>query len=87
MEKPEKIENFIESSLPYLRSHWNEIRANSCIAIGLLHHYGGKSIENEQSKIELETICCEKISSCLKDENVQVKVKAAEALGHLFSEP
>jgi hypothetical protein len=87
LEKSEKIEHFIESSLPYLRSHWNEIRANACIVIGLLHHHGGKSIENQQTRIELETTCSEKISLCLKDENIQVKVKAAEALGHLFSEP
>lgn len=80
------VENFITFSLPHLKSQWNEIRGNACIAIGLLHHYGGKSIELEDSRIELEKVCSEKIAACLRDENVMVKKKAAEALGLLFSE-
>lgn len=84
---PDKVPNFIESCLPYLRSHWNEIRSHACTVIGLLHHHGGKMIEDEKYRVELETASSEKISSCLKDEQVTVRVKAAEALGYLFSEP
>ena len=83
---PDKVPNFIESCLPYLRSHWNEIRANACIIIGLLHHHGGKFIEDEKYRHELETTCSEKIAACLKDEQISVRVKAAEAMGSLFSE-
>lgn len=48
----------------------------------------GKS-EDEKYRAELETASCEKISNCLKDEQVAVRVKAAEALGEIpffFSE-
>lgn len=84
---PEKVPNFIESCLPYLRSHWNEIRTNTCTIIGLLHHHGGKLIEDEKYLNELETTSSEKIAACLKDEHVSVRMRAAEALGYLFSEP
>jgi maestro heat-like repeat-containing protein family member 1 len=84
---PEKVPNFIESCLPYLRSHWNEIRAHACSIIGLLHHYGGKAFDDEKYRLDLETTSSEKISACLKDEQNSVRIKAAEALGYLFSEP
>ena len=84
---PDKVPNFIESCLPYLRSHWNEIRSHACTIIGLLHHHGGKLIEDEKYRNELETASCEKISACLKDEQISVRMKAAESLGFLFSEP
>lgn len=84
---PDKVPNFIESCLPYLRSHWNEIRSHACTIIGLLHHHGGKLIEDERYRIELETTSSEKISALLKDEQVSVRMKSAEALGFLFSEP
>lgn len=87
LEMPDKVPGFIESCLPYLRSHWNEIRSNACTFIGLLHHFGGKFIEDEKYRNELEITCSEKISACLKDEQVSVRIKAAEALGFLFSEP
>lgn len=83
---PDKVPNFIESCLPYLRSHWNEIRSHACTVLGLLHHYGSKSIEDEKYRNELEVICSEKISACLKDEQISVRAKAAEAMGFLFSE-
>lgn len=84
---PEKVPNFIESCLPYLRSHWNEIRAHACSLIGLLHHYGGKLIEDETYRIELETTSSQKIALCLKDEQAFVRLKATDALGFVFSEP
>lgn len=84
---PDKIPNFIESCLPYLRSHWNEIRSHACTIIGLLHHHGGKAIDDDKYRNELETTSCEKISECLKDDQISVRFKAAEALGLLFSEP
>lgn len=82
---PEKVSNFIESCLPYLRSHWNEIRANACTIIGLLHQHGN-NLRGERSYIDLETASCEKIFACLKDDNVSVRMNAAEALGYLFTE-
>jgi maestro heat-like repeat-containing protein family member 1 len=84
---PDKVPSFIESCLPYLRSHWNEIRSHACMIIGLLHHYGGKLIEDEKYRVELETLSSEKISACLKDEQISVRIKAADSLGYLFSEP
>lgn len=83
---PEKVPNFIESCLPYLRSHWNEIRSHACTIIGLLYHHGGKFIDDEKYRNDLETTSSEKISSCLKDENISVRMKAAESLGLLFSQ-
>lgn len=87
LEIPDKVANFIESCLPYLRSHWNEIRSHSCIIIGLLHHHGGKFIDDEKYRNDLETTSSEKISACLKDEQITVRIKAAESLGYLYSEP
>lgn len=83
---PEKVSNFIESCLPYLRSHWNEIRSHAARIIGLLHHFGGKFIEDEKYRMDLETTSSEKMSMCLKDEQASVRAKAAESLGFIFSE-
>lgn len=84
---PEKVSSFIESCLPYLRSHWNEIRSHACTIIGLLHYYGGRSIEDEKYRLDLETTSSEKIAACLKDEDISVRSKAAESIGFIFSEP
>lgn len=84
---PDKIPSFIESCLPYLRSPWNEIRSHACTLIGLLHHHGGKINDSDKYRNELATMSCDKISACLKDEQANVRFKAAEALGLLFSEP
>jgi hypothetical protein len=83
---PETVTSFIESCLPYLRSHWKEIQLNAIQLIGLLHHHGLNSSE-ENDQIELEVMSSEKIIQCLKDEQSSMRVKAAEALGNIYSEP
>lgn len=72
--------DFIESLLPFLRSHWNEVRGNAAMLIGILHHFN----KNKQH-LNLEQIS-HKISYLLKDENVKVRIKASEALGFLYGD-
>lgn len=56
--------------------------------IGLLHHYGRKSEEDEvKERTDLESTSSEKIIQCLKDDQISMRIKAAEALGNIFSEP
>lgn len=76
---------FIESCLPYLKSQWKEIQLQAIQHIGLLHHFGNITSEDENYRTELESTSSEKIIACLKDEQTAVKLKAAEALGNIFS--
>ena len=84
IELPDSVPSFIESCLQYLRSQWREIQLQAIQHIGLLHHFGTISTEDNY-RIELETTTSDKIISCLKDEQIAVKLKAAEALGNIFS--
>ncbi|XP_070495465.1 maestro heat-like repeat-containing protein family member 1 isoform X2 [Chironomus tepperi] len=83
-ELPDNVPTFIESCLPYLKSQWREIQLQAIQHIGLLHHFGSITTEDNY-RTELETTTSEKIITCLKDEQVAVKLKAAEALGNIFS--
>ena len=60
-----------------------EIRGFACVTVGLLHNFG--DFENEEFRLELESMCCTQISKCLKDEQLGVRIKAAEGLGLIFS--
>lgn len=84
---PNTLTHFIESCLPYLRSHWKEIQLQAIQIIGLLHHYRKKKEDDEREQTELETTSSEKIIQCLKDDQSSMRIKAAEALGNIFSEP
>lgn len=87
-EMPQYLSNFIESCLPYIRSQWKEIQLQAIQLIGLLHHHGlNASIDEEKERNDLEVTSSEKIIQCLKDEQTAMRVKAAEALGNIFSEP
>ncbi|XP_055389561.1 maestro heat-like repeat-containing protein family member 1 [Condylostylus longicornis] len=76
-ELKEHIQDFIESCIPFLRSHWSEIRGNATIVIGVLHNY--LPTHNQHNEL-----VGHKIAVLLKDENVTVRHKAAAALGYFF---
>lgn len=86
---PQNHSNFIESCLPYIRSQWREIQLQAIQIIGILHHFGKKSNEadEEKERTELEATSTEKIIQSLKDDQSSMRIKAAEALGNIFSEP
>uniref|UniRef100_A0A1L8DCH9 Putative heat repeat-containing protein 7a n=1 Tax=Nyssomyia neivai TaxID=330878 RepID=A0A1L8DCH9_9DIPT len=77
-ELQENMSDFIESCLPHFKSQWPEVRGNAAILVGLLHHY------NTTNQPNLEHIT-QKICALLKDESTAVRIKAATALGYLFS--
>ncbi|XP_058442811.1 maestro heat-like repeat-containing protein family member 1 [Malaya genurostris] len=77
-ELPDSISDFIDSCIPFLRSHWPEIRGNTTVLIGLLH-------TKNQSSQHMDAIGY-KISLLLKDEETSVKVKASEALGYIYGD-
>ncbi|KAG5684005.1 hypothetical protein PVAND_013258 [Polypedilum vanderplanki] len=86
IELPDKIPNFIESCLPYLKSQWREIQIQAIQHIGLLHHFGLSSVDHDEKyRTELELTSSEKIIACLKDEQTAIKLKAAESIGYIFS--
>lgn len=84
---PDKVPKFIESCLMYLKSQWREIQVQAIQHIGLLHHFGASSLDDHEgnTRTEMETTSSEKIIACLKDEQVSIKLKAAESLGYIFS--
>jgi hypothetical protein len=82
-ELPDHLSTFIETCLPFIKSYWSEIRGNACLVIGLLQHYG--TIENEETRKDLEKQSSDKIGICLKDDSQSVRLKACEALGFVFS--
>lgn len=84
---PNNLSNFIESCLPYIRSQWKEIQLQVIQIIGILHHYGKSNEEEEKEQNDLESTSSEKIIQCLKNEESSMRVKAAEALGNIFSKP
>ena len=85
---PGNLSKFIESCLPYIKSQWDEIRLQAIQIVGLLHHHKSKSDEDERNEnLELESTSSEKIVQCLKDGQTSIRIKAAEALGNIFSEP
>lgn len=80
--------NFIESCLPYIRSSWREIQEQAIQLVGLLHHHGlNTNVDEEKERSALEVTSSEKIIHCLKDEQSSLRIRAAEALGNIFSEP
>lgn len=70
--------SFIESTLPYLKSYWEEIRGNAAIVIGILSHF---DMENHQ-QLDISN----KIEILLKDEKISVKIKASKSIGYLFGD-
>lgn len=76
----DKIPEFIQSCLPYLKSTWPEIRGNAAVIIGLLHN-----LHSELQQHTTESVS-EKIANLLKDDQISVRVKAANALGLMFGE-
>lgn len=84
---PNSLSHFIFSSLPYIRCQFKEIQLQAIQIIGLLHHYRKSNEEEEKEQNDLQSTCSEKIIQCLKDEQSAMRVKAAEALGNIFSEP
>uniref|UniRef100_A0A1B0CX25 Maestro heat-like repeat-containing protein family member 1 n=2 Tax=Lutzomyia longipalpis TaxID=7200 RepID=A0A1B0CX25_LUTLO len=74
----ENMSDFIESCLPHFKSQWPEVRGNAAVLVGLLQNF------NTTNQPNLEHIT-QKICALLKDESPSVRVKAATALGYLFS--
>lgn len=83
------LQQAIESCLPFLKSHWPELRANAIVIIAVLGNYLNihpeveKSHEAKHRTLTLNHLC-DKVTTVLKDENQSVRVKAATAMGHLF---
>lgn len=78
----EHISDFIESCLPFLKSQWPEIRGNAACIVGLLHNRHTESNHHQHSAEYLS----HKVSVLLHDDQVSVRVKAANALGFMFGE-
>lgn len=78
----EHISDFIESCLPHLKSQWPEIRGNAACIIGLLHNLHSGSSQQQHTAEYLS----HKIAVLLKDEQIAVRIKAANALGFMFGE-
>ncbi|XP_046989834.1 maestro heat-like repeat-containing protein family member 1 isoform X1 [Schistocerca americana] len=70
----------IMNTLSYLKSSWPRIRGNAAMLIGLL---SGNLPLDLNNSIPLDTVCSRLLQS-LKDENQEVRAKAAEALSSLF---
>ncbi|EDW07993.1 maestro heat-like repeat-containing protein family member 1 [Drosophila mojavensis] len=77
LELTEHIQDFIDSCMPKMRSQWPEVRGSAAIVIGILHNF--LSERNAQT----ESVAG-KIAVLLKDEQVTVRVRAAQALGYFF---
>lgn len=77
-ELPDSVNDFIDACLPFMRSQWAEIRGNAAVLIGLFHMQSraGSPVDAVGHKI----------SQLLKDEDCDVRVKAAEALGFIYGE-
>jgi hypothetical protein len=84
---PDKVPNFIESCLVYLKSQWREIQVQAIQHIGLLHHFGSSFADGQDEKYRTDLVLTssEKIIACLKDEQVAIRLKAAESIGYIFS--
>lgn len=78
----EHVSDFIESTLPHLKSAWPEIRGNAACIIGLLHNLHAGSSHQQHSAEYLS----HKIGVLLHDDVIAVRVKAANALGLMFGE-
>lgn len=95
----DKIPDFIESCIPFLKSSWPELRGNAAVIIGkftgfilgaynilntfpdtgLLHNLNRTNQQSTES-------VGQKLSVLLKDEQNSVRIKAANALGLMFSD-
>lgn len=85
---PQSLTHFIESCLPYIRSQWREIQLQAIQLIGLLHHHGlNANVDEERERNDLKVTSSEKLIQCLKDDHILMRIRAAEALGNIFSEP
>lgn len=71
--------NFIESCLTCLKSNWAEIRGNAALVIGILSHYNKKS---HVHNLDVSN----KISVLLRDDNIDVRIKASKALSYIFGD-
>lgn len=76
------ISDFIESCLPYLKSQWSEIRGNAACIIGLLFNLHSESSQQQHTAEYLS----HKIAVLLHDDQIPVRIKAANALGFMFGE-
>lgn len=76
------VNDFIESCLPYLKSQWPEIRGNAACIIGLLHNLHSPSNQQQHSAEYLS----HKIAVLLHDDQIAVRIKAANALGSMFGD-
>lgn len=76
----DKIPEFIDSCLPYLKSTWPEIRGNAAVIIGLLHNLYSTEHQHTTENVSL------KLSALLRDDQPSVRVKAANALGLMFGD-
>lgn len=79
MELNDSIPDFIESALPFLKSGWPQLRGNAAVVCGLLHHLylgGGHATEAVSQRVQ----------ALLRDDQVAVRVKAAQGLGYMFGD-
>lgn len=85
----QQLQQCIETSLSFLKSHWPELRGNGIVIVAVLGNYLNTHVDTEKSheaKNRTVTLShlAEKVTAMLKDENHNVRIKAALAMGHLF---
>lgn len=68
--------------MPHLKSKWPEIRGNAACIIGLLHNLHSGSSQQQHTSDYLS----HKLTFLLHDEQITVRIKAANALGLMFGE-
>lgn len=66
-----------------MKSTWPEVRGNAAIIIGNLYHFNTSGSTNKNQNAEH---LAQKISVLLKDDNIKVRVKSAEAIGYIYGD-
>lgn len=78
-ELKEHVGDLIESCIPFLKSHWTEIRGNAAIIIGILHNFLESASQRDEA-------VGHKLALLLRDESTIVRLKAATAIGYFFGD-
>lgn len=85
----EHLQQFLESCLPYFKSYWPALRGNAVLAVAILgNYYNTVSDHDKVGETKIKTLTLDQLSQkiipMLKDEHLEVRIKAASATGQLF---
>ncbi|XP_077296156.1 maestro heat like repeat family protein c11.1 [Arctopsyche grandis] len=83
-ESPNSIPQLLESTMNYLNSPWENIRANSVVIIGLLFVDSDATFAKEEDYKKNLKVLTFRLLQLLKDNNSNVRASAATALSNLY---